>query len=95
MKKFCFIKKIIIKFIILIGTNKNHLKQYEEAITNLNKAIELNSTNCLLYSERALSKHSLGLYEEAIKDYDKAIELDNNNYIAYNNIITEDLRNMV
>ncbi|EKV58266.1 hypothetical protein [Brachyspira hampsonii] len=63
-----------------IAINRNHLKQYKKAIINLNKAIELNSTDCLIYSERAFSKYRLGLYEESIKDLDNAIKL-NNNYL--------------
>ncbi|WIH87267.1 tetratricopeptide repeat protein [Brachyspira pilosicoli] len=68
-----------------IGIVKNNLKQYEEAIKDFNKVIELNDSYSEAYNNRGVSKSNLGYNEEAIKDYDKAIELNSNNSEAYNN----------
>ena len=49
--------------------------QYEEAILNYNKAIELDPKDFEIYEWRAVAKNQLGRNEEAINDYNKMIEL--------------------
>ena len=49
--------------------------QYEEAILNYDKAIELDPENFKIYEWRAVAKIQLGQNEEAIDDYSKMIEL--------------------
>ena len=69
------------------------LGKHEEAIEDLNKAIELKPDYALAYNNRGIAYNNLGQYDRAIEDYDKAIELDpdytyayNNRGIAYNNL---------
>jgi len=57
--------------------------QYEEAIEEYSKAIELEPMNTLAYEHRGVAKASLRQYEEAIKDYNIAIELEPKNKLAY------------
>ena len=49
--------------------------QYEEAILNYDKAIELDPENFKIYEWRAVAKIQLGQNEEAIDDYSKMIKL--------------------
>lgn len=58
---------------------------YNEAIKNFDKAIELDPNDWIAYKFRGITNDELGKYQEAIKDYDKIIELNPKNSIAYNN----------
>jgi Tfp pilus assembly protein PilF len=51
------------------------LKNYEQAIHDLNVGIERNPREPLLFSTRADAKRNLQRYSEALADYKKAIEL--------------------
>ncbi|MEI0608286.1 tetratricopeptide repeat protein, partial [Brachyspira pulli] len=68
------------------GFTKYYLDQYEEAIKDYDKAIELNPNNRAFYNNRGVSKENLEEYNEALKDYKKALELDLNYDIARENI---------
>jgi tetratricopeptide (TPR) repeat protein len=61
------------------------LNQYEEAIEDYNKAIELNPKNAEAYNNRGNAHSELNKHEEAIEDFNKAIELDPKYAEAYNN----------
>ena len=50
--------------------------QYEEAIANYDKAIELDPQDSETYERRAVAKIQLGRDQEAIDDYNKMIELN-------------------
>jgi len=50
-------------------------KEYEKAIEFFSKAIELDPSNHVLYSNRSASYASLKQYDDALKDADKTIEL--------------------
>ena len=67
------------------GNAKQELKEYKAAITDYDKAIELNPNFTEAYSKRGNVKFFLQEYQEAILDYDKAIELNPNYYKAYSN----------
>ena len=67
------------------GNAKQELKEYKAAITDYDKAIELNPNFTEAYSKRGNVKSLLQEYKEAILDYDKAIELNPNYYKAYSN----------
>jgi tetratricopeptide (TPR) repeat protein len=49
--------------------------RYEEAVTNYDRSVELNSELPEAWSNRGLSLKNLERYEESIANYDKAIEL--------------------
>ena len=51
--------------------------QYEEAILNYDKAIELDPQDSEMYLWRALAKRALGQNNDAIDDLDKMVEIDN------------------
>ena len=57
------------------GNAKYELKQYQEAIADYDKAIELNQKMCRYYN-RGNAKYELKQYQEAIADFNKAIELN-------------------
>ena len=67
------------------GNESHALGNYKEAITDYDKAIELNPEYAEAYNNRGLAKFNLGKYKEAIKDYDKAIELNPKYAKAHNN----------
>ncbi len=59
--------------------------KYKEAITNYDKAIELNPQRAIAYNNRGIANFNLDKHEEAITDYTKAIELNPQYAIAYRN----------
>lgn len=58
------------------GKRKIEEKEYEEALSDLNKSIELNSNNANSFYMRGKIKHILKKTQEAIKDYTKALSID-------------------
>ena len=57
--------------------DKFELADYEEAIIDYNKALELSPTEiCLVYSMRGNAKRNLGDFDGAISDQNKALDFD-------------------
>ena len=57
--------------------DKFELADYEEAILDYNKALDLSPTEiCLVYSMRGNAKRNLGDFEGAISDQNKALDFD-------------------
>ena len=57
--------------------DKFELADYEEAILDYNKALELSPTEiCLVYSKRGNAKRNLGDFDGAISDQNKALDFD-------------------
>jgi tetratricopeptide (TPR) repeat protein len=67
------------------GTAKYHVQNYQIAILDFDKAIELNPNFAAPYVNRGVSKKMLGRYQEAIQDFDQAIELQSDFSEAYLN----------
>ncbi len=65
------------------GNNFFALKEYTRAITEYNRALELDSRNVYVYINRALAYNQIGKYDLAIEDCTKAIELNPNSPLAY------------
>jgi tetratricopeptide (TPR) repeat protein len=65
--------------------SQNELEEYNEAIADYIKAIDLDLTDAIAYCIRGNARYNLGQYNEAIADYTKAIELNPTYAIAYNN----------
>ncbi len=59
--------------------------EIEFALTNYNKAVELNPENPSIYLNRALAFYKKKDYEKAIADYDKVIEINPKELLAYAN----------
>ena len=60
------------------GTCKYFLDQYEEAIKDLDKAIELDPQYSDSWSYRGLCYYELDENEEAIDNFDRALDLNPN-----------------
>ena len=58
---------------------------YEAAVRDFSKAIELNPEYATAYNNRGFAYMKLSKYNEAIIDFDKAIELNSKYATAYNN----------
>jgi Flp pilus assembly protein TadD len=58
------------------GKGKFESKDYQGAISDCNKAIELNPNYALAYNNRGAAKVNLADFQGAIADLSKAIELD-------------------
>ena len=57
--------------------DKCEVANYEEAILDYNKALELSPTEiCLVYSMRGNAKRNLGYFDGAISDQNKALDFD-------------------
>ena len=57
--------------------DKYEVANYEEAILDYNKALELSPTEiCLVYSMRGNAKRNLGDFDGAISDQNKALDFD-------------------
>ena len=67
------------------GLVKANSRDFNGAITDYNKAIELNPNYAEAYKGRGWAHHGLKQYVAAIKDYSKAIELKPDFALAYNN----------
>ena len=59
-----------------LGNNYYGIGDYQEAIKDFDRAIELDPKLAGAYWGRGKTYHELGDYQEAIKDFDRAIELD-------------------
>lgn len=67
------------------GVIHNNEGEYHKAVAAFTKAIELDPSFALAYSNRGWAHIKLGEYEQAIADCSRAIELDPNLAIAYSN----------
>ena len=65
------------------GTDKANKKDFKGAISDLDKAIELNPKQALAYCVRGEDKFMLHDYTGAIVDFDMALELDPKIEYAY------------
>ena len=68
------------------GVDYLYHSQFEEAIENLDKAIEYQSDNSEAYFHRGCAKYNNYQKEEALEDYNKTLELDPEYLQAYFNI---------
>jgi len=59
--------------------------QYNQAISDFNRALEINPKYAEAYNERGIVYDDKGQYDQAISDYTKAIEINPKFAIAYNN----------
>ena len=57
------------------GISKADLQDYQGAIADFSKVIELDPNNNVTYYNRGLSKYNLQDYQGAIADYSKAFQL--------------------
>jgi Flp pilus assembly protein TadD len=67
------------------GHAYNELHQYDKALADFTKAIELAPKNVTVWSNRGYAYLELHQYDKAIADYSKAIELDPKMAAAWNN----------
>ncbi len=67
------------------GLTYGKLQRYNEALANLNQAIQLDSTYALAYSNRGNIYGRLQRYDDALADHTLAIELDPTNVQFYYN----------
>lgn len=68
----------------MLGISYFQLLNFNKAIENYSKAIEIKETHTL-YNNRGIAYAELKLFNEAISDYSKAIEINPNYPLAYNN----------
>ena len=68
----------------MIAQEKYYAKDYNQAITHLDKAIQLNPEDTFYFMSRGGVKDALGKHDDAIDDYNQAIKLDPENIHAYN-----------
>ncbi len=66
------------------GFSKNNLKDFQGAIKDFNKALELKSNYAVAYNNRGFSKNRLKDFQGAIEDFNKALDLKPNS-VSYNN----------
>ena len=67
------------------GVEKYEVGNYQGAIADWNKAIEINPQDALAYYNRGLAKYDSGDHQGAIVDYNKAIEINPQYSLAYLN----------
>jgi protein O-GlcNAc transferase len=63
-----------------------NLQEYELAIEDLTKSIELNDTNASAYHSRGMVYYELKDYNLAVNDFKKAINLSHENPVTYFNL---------
>jgi len=60
-------------------------KEYQKALADYNRAIQLDPQHALAYNNRGNAYSSLEEYQKAIADYDRALQLDPNDTQAREN----------
>jgi tetratricopeptide (TPR) repeat protein len=60
--------------------------QYDQAISDFNRAIELNPRDIKAYNNRGIVYRLKGQYDQAISDFNRAIELNSLDAEAYNSL---------
>jgi tetratricopeptide (TPR) repeat protein len=65
------------------GVAYNEKRDYEHAIADFSKAIDLDAKLAVAYNNRGLAYHAKGDYERAIADFSKAIDLDPKNACTF------------
>jgi len=63
-----------------------HMKSKQKALSDMDKAVELEPKKSYRYSSRAYIRGHFGMIHDAIKDYEYAVELDPEDAVAYNNL---------
>jgi tetratricopeptide (TPR) repeat protein len=56
---------------------------YQQALNDINRAIQMNSQEILYYAEKSSLEIRVGMYEQAILTADECIKLDSNNSDGY------------
>ncbi len=84
---FCFIGVAIVGLTGWEDKGTAHLEkgEYDQAISEFNKALEINPRDANAYFNRGLAYHNKGQYDQAISDYTKALEINPGFAEAYNN----------
>ncbi len=59
--------------------------QYDQAISDFNKALEINPRYARAHYNRGNTYYQMGRYDQAISDYNKALEINPRHAKAYNN----------
>ena len=67
------------------GVEKAEAGNYQGAIADFSRAIEINAQDDDAYYNRGVVKDKLKNYQGAIADYSKAIEINPQNALAYSN----------
>ena len=67
------------------GYDAHYKGDFNGAIEDYTKAIEIDPNDAMAYNNRGNAKHELSDYHGAIEDYTKAIEIDTDFALAYNN----------
>lgn len=70
---------------LVIGISKHEIENYEGALEDYKKSINLNPNNARTYLEIGNAKLKLNDYKGAILDYSKSIELDSSHADTYHN----------
>lgn len=70
---------------LVIGISKHEIENYEGALEDYNKSINLNPNNARTYLEIGNAKLKLNDYKGAVLDYSKSIELDSSHADTYHN----------
>lgn len=73
------------KYYTNAGIEKTNIKDFDEALKALDKAIELNPEYALAYFSKGIVFHNLNQLQAAFENYSKAIELDPDMTDAYFN----------
>jgi tetratricopeptide (TPR) repeat protein len=67
------------------GRNSNKAGKWDEAVTNLTNAIELEPLGTMAWNERGIAHLRKGRGDRAVADFSKAIELQPTNHILWTN----------
>jgi predicted O-linked N-acetylglucosamine transferase (SPINDLY family) len=74
------------ELINLLGVISLQQRNFNDAITQINKAISINSNHHALYNNLGVAYKEMEQYDNAIKNFKKATELEPNYAEAYNNL---------
>ncbi|MEK6809775.1 MAG: tetratricopeptide repeat protein [Nanoarchaeota archaeon] len=79
------------------GSTKKNLEDFQGAISDYNKALQIDPNYAIAYNNRGVAKMHLGDFKGAISDYNKALQIDPGSPAIYNNrgIAKENLGDLI
>lgn len=78
-------QKLHLQILLNKASAEIRMENFTEALSDYNKAIEIDARNVNIYNYRGLVNFKLGYYLDAVNDYNNALDLEPNSALTYYN----------